>query len=244
MAQIQLFGSQIIAPTTDLNIFTSYDADVRREETNVVRLLIDGSGVAPASQINIFLPPISQFGDIWNTQIIICDISGTSATENIVIFPNSVQGDKIYDSTGTNWVLATNNGTATLEIVDKAYRFLVPPQNAKWMASGGSIAPLITTCVAGTYTLPVTTFGDPVLITSVSIAGVPTAVTPPINVQNTNALQQWLCDNGALNSGVSYVNNGVNQNTLSVFQSQVVLNNFVINTTPPTTTAFLVIPCP
>jgi hypothetical protein len=234
MAQIKLFGSQIIAPTTDLNIFTSYDADVRREDTNVVRLLIDGSGVAPASQINIFLPPISDFDTIWNTQIIICDISGTSATENIVIFPNGELGDKIYDSTGTNWVLATNNGTATLEIVDKT----------KWMASGGSIAPLITACYSGTYTLPVTTFGNPVLVTSVSIGGVPTAVTPPINVLNTNALFQWLNDNGVICSAVTYTNNGINSNTLRVFNSVSVLNNFVINTTPPTTTAFIVVPCP
>lgn len=234
MANIQLFGSQIIAPTTDLNIFTSYDSDVRREDTNVVRLLIDGSGVAPASTINIFLPPISSFGQIWNTQIIVCDISGTSATENIVIYPNGALGDKIYDSTGTNWVLATNNGTATLQIVAPT----------KWMATGGSVAPLITTCRAGTYTLPVTTFGNPTLVTSVSIGGVPTAVTPAIDIRNTNALFQWLNDNGALCSAVTYTNNGINQNTLRVFNSVSVLNNFVINTTPPTTTALNVVPCP
>jgi len=233
MANIQLFGSQIIAPTTDLNIFTSYDADVRREDTNEVRLLINASGTPPASQINVYLPPISSFGQIWNVKIIICDISGTSALRNIVVIPWGGTGDKVYNSTGVAYALATDNGTMTLEIVDKT----------KWMATGGSIVPLISVCYAGTYTLPVTTFGDPVLITSVSIAGVPTAVTPPINVQNTYALFQWLNNNGVQCSGVSYINNGVNSNILSVFNSVVVLNNFVINTTPPTTTAFGVIPC-
>ena len=234
MANIQLFGSQIIAPTTDLNIFTSYDSDVRREDTNVVRLLIDASLTAPASQINIFLPPISSFGAIWNTQVIVCDISGTSALRNIVVYGNGANGDKIYDATGVAYVLATDNGTATFEIVDKK----------KWMATGGSIVPLISFCYGGTYTLPVTTFGDPVLVTSVSIGGVPTAVTPPINVQNSQALFQWLNDNGALCTGVTYSNNGINANTLRVFNSSPVLNNFVINTTPPTTTAFAPIPCP
>lgn len=234
MANISLFGSQILLPVADLNYYTSYDSDVRREDTNEVRLLIDGSGVAPASTIKVFLPSISSFGAIWNTKIIICDISGTSATENIQIIPNGLNGDKIYDATGTNWTLATNNGTATLEIVDKT----------KWMATGGSIAPLITLCYAGTYTLPVSTYGTPTLVTSISIAGVPTAVTPAINITNTQALFQWLNDNGVPCSAVSYSNNGINQNTLRVFNAQVVVNNFVINTTPPTTTLFGVVPCP
>lgn len=118
MAQlVTLFGVQTLKPTIDNNFSFVYNSNVRSENVNEVRILVDTSLQVVPAQVNIYLPPTIAYNGIYTTQIYIVDVSGTASTNAIRIYPTG--GDNIDGSAYKD--LTTAYGNVVLTIASQGY---------------------------------------------------------------------------------------------------------------------------
>lgn len=245
--KISLFGSQIIAPLSDLNYFATYDTDVARQSSNVARLLFNGSAIVPAppNSVKIFLPPISSFDDNFNFEFLLVDSSGSvGAGLQYLLVPNQADGDRINEATGLLYGMTTTDGTAYLQIIDKN----------KWKATGGAVVPIVVACYGGAVTIPATNnFSVAPNITTFTINAAPVVLPTPISILNTNAIVETLNDLGVFVNSARATQIGNPSTLASTYTLQIygvdqtvptVFNNFILDTTPPSTVAFAPIACP
>lgn len=118
MAQlVTLFGVQTLKPTIDNNFSLVYNSNVRSENVNEVRILVDTSLQVVPAQVNIYLPPTIAYNGIYTTQIYIVDVSGTASTNAIRIYATG--GDNIDGSAYKD--LTTAYGNVVLTIASQGY---------------------------------------------------------------------------------------------------------------------------
>ena len=114
---INLYGVQTLTPTTDNNFSLVYDGNVRSENNNEVRLLVDTSQQVVPAPVNIYLPSINSFRGIWTLQLYVVDISGTAGTNAINIIATG--GDNVDGVAQTQ--VASAYGNCVLTIASLGY---------------------------------------------------------------------------------------------------------------------------
>lgn len=136
MAQlINLYGVQTLTPTTDNNFSLIYDGNVRSENNNEVRLLVDTSQQVVPAPVNIYLPSINSFRGIWTLQLYVVDISGTAGTNAINIIATG--GDNVDGVAQTQ--VASAYGNCVLTIASLGYWTTYGSASGGGSGGGGGI---------------------------------------------------------------------------------------------------------
>jgi len=114
---VQMYGIQTLKPTTDSTFNLIYNPNVRPENNNEVRLLVDTSLQVVPAAVNINLPAISQFNGIFTLQLYVIDVNGSAGAFPINIIP--AVNDDIDGGSGVS--ISTNNGNIVLTIAADGY---------------------------------------------------------------------------------------------------------------------------
>lgn len=113
MAQfINLYGVQTLKPTINNDFTLVYDKDVRPENNNEVRILVDTSLQVVPAPVNIFLPPTGIYNGQYALQIYVVDIIGSAASQPINIFATG--GDTIDGLPSVSITTALGNCVLTI----------------------------------------------------------------------------------------------------------------------------------